>query len=68
MKSHPVPKRPATAEGEIVLCEWDDGSGIPQWVTHFHNLEDGGYYGGFYSQDFSKVESDYYQRITQYLR
>jgi hypothetical protein len=64
LKSHPIPSRPATAPGEITLREWKPGT---EWVTHFHNLQDGGYYHGRYFTDFGEAEADFDRRVKQEL-
>ena len=64
LKSHPVPARPATAPGEITLHEWKPGE---EWVTHFHNLQDGGYYYGHYFRDLESAEADYEERVRKEL-
>ncbi|WP_449416020.1 DUF5049 domain-containing protein [Phormidium nigroviride] len=64
LKSHPIPAQPATAPGEITLHEWKPGE---EWVTHFHNLQDGGYYYGNYFTDLASAEADYEARVQKYL-
>lgn len=61
LKSHPIPKREASAPGEIVLREW----GRDQWVTHWHNLDDGGYYYGHYFTNYDEAVADYENRIAE---
>lgn len=64
LKSHPIPSRPATAPGEITLREWKPGT---EWVTHFHNSQDGGYYHGRYFTDLAAAEADFDRRVKQEL-
>jgi hypothetical protein len=64
LQSHKLPKRPATAEGEITLSEWGEG----EWVTHFHNLEVDGFFYGHYFLDYQEALDDYEQRIIQFSR
>jgi hypothetical protein len=64
LKSHPIPSRPATAPGAITLREWKPGI---EWVTHFHNSQDGGYYHGRYFTDLGEAEADFSQRVKQEL-
>lgn len=61
LKSHPVSPKPGLAPGEITLREWKEG----EWVTHFHNLQDGGYYHGHYFTDLAEAEADYDQRVKE---
>lgn len=64
LKSHPLPAEPAIAGGEITLREW-----LPdrEWATHFHNLQDGGYYCGRFFTDLAAAESDFEQRVKEKL-
>ena len=61
LKSHRIPKQLGLAEGEIVLREWREG----EWVTHFHNFEDGGYYYGHYFTKLEAAEADFEERVRQ---
>ncbi len=62
LKSHPLPKEPATPPGEIVLREWEPGV----WATHFHNQEAGGYGFGHYLTSLEEAETDFEKRITNW--
>ena len=64
LKSHPIPARPATAPGEITLREWEPGT---EWATHFHNLQDGGYYYGHHFTDLASAEADFEARVQGWL-
>ncbi|NEO25891.1 MAG: hypothetical protein F6K03_03085 [Kamptonema sp. SIO4C4] len=62
LKRSPLPHRPATAPGEIVLRQWDSTT----WTTHFHNLQDSGYYHGSYFSERGEAEKDYEHKIQRY--
>lgn len=62
IKSYPIPSAQGLAPGEITLREW----GTDEWVTHFHNLQDGGYYYGHYFTDLAQAEADYEKRVNEY--
>ena len=64
LKSYPIPARPGNAPGEITLREWKAGK---EWVTHFHNLQDGGYYFGHYFDNLELAIADYEERIRKEL-
>lgn len=64
LKSHPIPGDGGQAPGRITLREWRPGE---EWVTHFHNLQDGGYYYGRYFTDLAAAEADFEQRVKEYL-
>lgn len=64
IRSHPIPKRPATPPGEIVLREWGDR----MWATHFHNFETGGYGSGHYFESLEEAEADFEKRVVQWTR
>lgn len=63
LKSYPISAAPAIAPGEITLREWGEG----QWVTHFHNLQDNGYYHGHYFSDLAQAEADFEERVRKEL-
>ncbi|HEY9811305.1 MAG TPA: DUF5049 domain-containing protein [Halomicronema sp.] len=64
IKRYPIPSAPGLARGEITLRAW----GPNEWVTHFHNLEDNGYYFGHYFLDFEQAEADYEKRVNEYSK
>lgn len=64
LKSQPIFSEPGIAPGEITLREWKPGE---EWVTHFHNLEDDGYYYGRYFTKLADAEADYEQRVKERL-
>ncbi len=55
---------PATAEGEITLRKAEHKSFHP-YVTHFHNLQDGGYYHGHYFETEQEARKDFTARVNQ---
>ena len=62
LRSYPIPRRPATAPGEVVLRKWCEG----KWAVHFHNLEDGGYYHGHYFDDLDAATVGYEKLLAKY--
>lgn len=56
---------PATAEGEIVLRKANSPG--PKYVTHFHNIQDGGYHIGHYFDDLAEAERDFANRVRRGL-
>jgi hypothetical protein len=62
LKTHFLPKEPATPPGEIVLREWEPGV----WATQFHNLEVGGYGFGHYFNSLEEAEKDFEERIKNW--
>ncbi|MEG4286361.1 DUF5049 domain-containing protein [Microcoleus sp. A006_D1] len=64
LKSHPIPGDRATAPGRITLREWCPNQ---EWVTHFYNLQDGGFYYGRYFTDLAEAEANFEQRVKEYL-
>lgn len=64
LKSHPIPGDGSGAPGRITLREWRPGE---EWVTHFHNLQDGGYYYGRYFTDLGEAEANFELRVKEYL-
>lgn len=64
IKSHPIPGDGSGAPGRITLREWRKNE---EWVTHFHNLQDGGFYYGRYFTDLGEAEADFEQRVKEYL-
>ena len=63
LKSHPIPGDGSQAPGRITLREWRPG----EWVTHFYNLQDGGFYYGRYFTDLSEAEANFELRVKEYL-
>lgn len=64
LKSHPIPGDGGQAPGRITLREWRPNE---EWVTHFHNLQDGGFYYGRYFTDLEEAEANFNQRVKEYL-
>lgn len=64
LKSHPIPGDGGQAPGRITLREWRPNE---EWVTHFHNLQDGGFYYGRYFTNFGEAEANFEQRVKEYL-
>ena len=64
LKSHPIPGDGGQAHGRITLREWRTGE---EWVTHFYNLQDGGFYYGRYFTDLGEAEANFEVRVKEYL-
>ena len=64
LKSHLIPGDGAQAPGRITLREWCPNQ---EWVTHFYNLQDGGFYYGRYFTDYDEAEANFDQRVKEYL-
>ena len=64
LKSHPIPGDGGQAHGRITLREWRTGE---EWVTHFYNLQDGGFYYGRYFTDLGEAEANFSQRVKEYI-
>lgn len=64
LKSHPIPGDGGQAPGRITLREWRPNA---EWVTHFYNLQDGGFYYGRYFTDLAKAEANFEVRVKEYL-
>lgn len=64
LKSRFIPPQPGLAPGEIVLRELREGK---EWATHFHNLQDSGYYHGHYFTSLAEAEADYEKRLREEL-
>jgi hypothetical protein len=64
LKSHPIPGDGGQAPGRITLREWRPGE---EWVTHFYNLQDGGFYYGRYFTDLGEAEANFELRVKEYL-
>ena len=64
LKSHPIPGDGSQAPGYITLREWRPGE---EWVTHFYNLQDGGFYYGRYFTDLAEAEANFELRVKEYL-
>lgn len=64
LKSHPIPGDGSQAPGRITLREWRTDE---EWVTHFHNLQDGGFYYGRYFTNLGEAEANFEQRVKEYL-
>ena len=63
LKSYPIPGDYATAPGRVTLRVWHSG----EWVTHFYNLQDGGFYYGRYFTDLAEAEANFECRVKEYL-
>jgi len=64
LKSHPIPGDGSQAPGRITLREWRPGE---EWVTHFYNCQDGGFYYGHYFTDLAKAEANFELRVKEFL-
>ncbi|WP_377482217.1 MAG: DUF5049 domain-containing protein (plasmid) [Microcoleus anatoxicus] len=64
LKSHPIPGDDGQAPGRITLREWRKDE---EWVTHFFNLQDGGFYYGRYFTDLGEAEANFQVRVKEYL-
>jgi Domain of unknown function (DUF5049) len=64
LKSHPIPGDGSATPGRITLREWRSGE---EWVTHFYNIQDGGFYYGRYFTDLGEAEANFEQRVKEYL-
>lgn len=64
LKSHPIPGDGGLAPGRITLREWHPNK---EWVTHFYNLQDGGFYYGRYFTDLREAEANFDERVKEYL-
>ena len=64
LKSHPIPGDGGLAPGRITLREWRPNE---EWVTHFYNLQDGGFYYGRYFTDLAEAEANFELRVKGYL-
>ena len=64
LKSHPIPGDGSGAPGRITLREWHSNE---EWVTHFFNLQDGGFYYGRYFTDLGEAEANFELRVKEYL-
>lgn len=64
LKSHPIPGDGGQAPGYITLREWCPGE---EWVTHFFNAQDGGFYYGRYFTDLAEAEANFELRVKEYL-
>ena len=64
LKSHPIPGDGGQAPGRITLREWRKDA---EWVTHFFNLQDGGFYYGRYFTDLGEAEANFELRVKEYL-
>jgi hypothetical protein len=64
LKSHPIPGDGSQAPGRITLREWRKNE---EWVTHFYNAQDGGFYYGRYFTDFREAEANFELRVKEYL-
>lgn len=64
LKSHPVPGDGSQAPGRITLREWRKNE---EWVTHFYNLQDGGFYYGRYFTDLGEAAANFEERVKEYL-
>lgn len=64
LKSHPIPGDGGQAPGRITLRVWRPGE---EWVTHFYNLQDGGFYYGRYFSDLAEAEANFEERVKEYL-
>ncbi|MEG3836611.1 DUF5049 domain-containing protein [Microcoleus sp. Z1_C3] len=64
LKSHPIPGNGSQAPGYITLREWRKDE---EWVTHFFNLQDKGFYYGRYFTDLAEAEANFELRVKEYL-
>ncbi|TXI96421.1 MAG: DUF5049 domain-containing protein [Burkholderiaceae bacterium] len=64
LKSHLIPGDGSQAPGRITLREWRKNE---EWVTHFFNLQDGGFYYGRYFTDLGEAEANFELRVKEYL-
>lgn len=64
LKSHPIPGDGSGAPGRITLREWRSNE---EWVTHFYNLQDDGFYYGRYFTDLGEAEANFELRVKEYL-
>lgn len=64
LKSHPIPGDGGQAPGYITLREWRKDK---EWVTHFYNAQDGGFYYGHYFTDLGEAEANFELRVKEYL-
>ncbi len=64
LKSHPIPGDGGQAPGRITLREWRKNE---EWVTHFYNAQDGGFYYGRYFTDLEEAEANFELRVKEYL-
>ena len=64
LKSHPIPGDGGQAPGYITLKEWRKDE---EWVTHFYNAQDGGFYYGRYFTDLTEAEANFDLRVKEYL-
>ena len=64
LKSHPIPGGGGQAPGYITLREWRLNE---EWVTHFYNAQDGGFYYGRYFTDLREAEASFELRVKEYL-
>jgi hypothetical protein len=64
LKSHPIPGDGGQAPGRITLREWRKNE---EWVTHFYNAQDGGFYYGRYFTDLREAEANFNLRVKEYL-
>jgi hypothetical protein len=64
LKSHPIPGDGGQAPGYITLREWRPNQ---EWVTHFYNAQDGGFYYGRYFTDLGEAEANFELRVKEYL-
>ena len=64
LKSHPIPGDGGQAPGRITLREWRKNK---EWVTHFYNAQDGGFYYGRYFTDLGEAETNFELRVKEYL-
>jgi hypothetical protein len=64
LKSHPIPGGGGLAPGRITLREWRPNE---EWVTHFFNQLDCGFYYGRYFTDLASALADFEQRVKESL-
>ncbi|MEG4916311.1 DUF5049 domain-containing protein [Microcoleus sp. B7-D4] len=64
LKSHPISGDGSQAPGYITLREWRKDE---EWVTHFFNAQDGGFYYGRYFTDLAEAEANFELRVKEYL-
>jgi hypothetical protein len=58
LKSHPVPGGGGQASGYVTLRTWGE-----QWVTHFYDIQTGGFNSGRYWDTLSDAENSFSVRV-----
>lgn len=68
VRAVPIPKNRSTVEGELVVRIWSFTPKGIEYVIHFHNLEDDGYYDGFYSFNEKEIDEKFKERLKVLLQ